>query len=122
MTGYTNDTFVGFDATANGTNVSLSASNGRVLLASLSLYAPSNLVNVNEQYTISVVGGANTYFDQFLVPGSAVPYTSLPGTATITGAATVPEPASIVSGLIGMVVVVCILGVAHAGQDVSEGV
>jgi hypothetical protein len=84
-----------------------------VLLARLSLNA--GITNVGDMYTISLVpptgngsmaGGATTFFDVFNPSTggetSAVPFTSTPGTITIT-AAPVPEPGALaysVSGLL----------------------
>jgi hypothetical protein len=85
-----------------------------VLLVTIALSAPTNSVNVGDVYTISLVptsgngsmtGGTPTFFEvfDFNTGGetSAVPFTSTPGTVRITQAS-VPEPASIVSGLIGL--------------------
>ena len=114
-TSYANDTFIGSDSTFSGNPVSLSSSSGQVLLASLNLDA--SITNLGDVYTIGLVPGsgdgsinssASTYFDVFNFSTgsetSAVPFSSMSGTVTIGGAA-VPEPASIISGLIAMVTV-----------------
>ncbi len=103
---YSNDTFLGYDGTNDFSNISLSTASSPLLLASLSLYAPANEVAIGDVFTVSVVA-ANTYFDQYLVGGTTLNFTSASGTATITGA-TVPEPSSIVSGIAAFFV----LGVA----------
>jgi hypothetical protein len=117
---YTGDTFIGSDSAASGKPVSLSAASGPVLLAHLSLDA--TITNVGDSYTIGLVppsgnGSINsssfTVFDVFNsstgAETSAVPFTSNPGTVTITAAA-VPEPASIVSGLTGLALLAGFLG------------
>ena len=104
---YTNDTFIGIDITNSGNPVSLSSSNTPVLLAALTLDTTST--HVGDTYAISLVpptgsgspdSGALTYFDNYNfnsgVENSAVPFTSNPGRVTMIGAATVPEPSSIV--------------------------
>jgi hypothetical protein len=96
--------------------VTLSVANTPVLLAAITLSAPTNSVNVGDVYTINLVplsgngsmtGNVSTFFDvfDFNTGGetSAVPFTSTPGTVTITSAS-VPEPAALVSGLAGLVV------------------
>jgi hypothetical protein len=110
----TNDTLDTSDSTATGNPVSLSSANTPVLLATISLSAPTNSVNVGDSYTISLVppsgngsiaGNPPTFFDFFNFDtggeNSAVPFTSTPGTVRITQAS-VPEPASIISGLVGL--------------------
>jgi hypothetical protein len=57
-----------------------------------------------------------TYFDNFDFNNtgtdlSATPFTSVSGTETISADSAVPEPASIVSGLIGMVMLAGFVGV-----------
>jgi hypothetical protein len=104
----TNDTFNASDSTASGNPVSLSTVNAPVLLATIMLSAPTNSVNVGDLYTISLVpisgtgsmaGGTPTFFDVFNFntggENSTVPFTSTPGTVTITAASAVPEPASV---------------------------
>jgi hypothetical protein len=103
------DTFVGLDSTNSGNPISLDTSNTPVLLAVLKLDA--SITNVGDVYTIGLVpssgdGSMNssttTFFDHVNFNNgteiSSVPYTSTPGTVTIT-AASIPEPASIVMGL-----------------------
>jgi hypothetical protein len=110
----TNDQFDASDSTMSGNKVSLTSGNTPVLLATIALSAPTNSVNVGDTYTISLVpssgngsiaGNPPTFFDFFDFDtggeNSAVPFTSTPGTVRIT-AASVPEPASIISGLVGM--------------------
>lgn len=119
-TTYANDTFVGTDSTFSGNPVSLTAASSPVLLASLSFNAA--ITNVGDKYTISLSpptgngsmsSSASTFFDVINfstgAETSAVPFTGTPGTVTIT-AATVPEPASIVSGLTGLVLLAGLLG------------
>ena len=111
---YTNDTFVVADSTFSGDPVSLSASSGQLLLATLSLNPAST--NVGDSYTISLVPPAgdgsmnssfSTFFDNFNfstgTETSAVPFTSTPGTLTIAATA-IPEPATIVSGVTAILI------------------
>jgi hypothetical protein len=92
-TSYTNDTFVGTDSTFSGNPVSLSASSGQALLASLSLNGA--ITNVGDSYTIGLVpasgdGSINSSTSTFFynlnfqtdTETSAVPFTSTPGTVT----------------------------------------
>ncbi len=123
QTVYPNDTFTGTDSTFSGNPVSLSAGT-TYLLASLSVTAltPASPV-VGDSFTISLVPASgtgslspptNTYFDNFDFNSGAelwaTPFTSTSGTVNI--AAAVPEPASIISGLTGML----ILAGLHAVQ------
>ena len=118
---YKNDTFVGNDSTSSSNPVSLSSANTPVLLAALTLDAA--ITNPGETYSISLIPSSGnglmsssnqTFFDvfNFNTGGeiSAVPFTSASGTVTITGAV-VPEPASIVSGLTGMLILAVAAGV-----------
>ncbi len=85
------------------------------LLASLVLYAFDT--NPTDSYTVSVVAGSNTYFNTNFDPttnvsnsvGSADGYN---GMANI-GPAAVPEPASIVLALTGLVLVTSVAGYAR---------
>jgi hypothetical protein len=105
---YTNDTFVGSDSTNSGNPVSLSSTNTPVLLAALTLDA--TITSPGDVYTVNLVPPSGngsmstsmqTFFDNFNFDTgqetSAVPFTSTPGTMTISAAA-VPEPASIFLG------------------------
>ena len=102
---YTNDTFIGIDITKSGNPVSLSSSNTPVLLAALTLDTTST--HVGDTYAINLVPptgtgspdtGASTYFDNYNfntgVETSAVPFTSNPGTVTITASAVPNRPRS----------------------------
>jgi hypothetical protein len=113
-TGYANDTFSGNDSTFSGDPVALSSANTPVLLASLTLDA--TITAAGDSYSInllpssgigSIFGSTDAYFDDLdFNPTSPTygdelahtPFSSTPFTLTIT-AATVPEPASILSGL-----------------------
>ncbi|MFI5453931.1 MAG: hypothetical protein ACHRXM_00610 [Isosphaerales bacterium] len=124
LTGYANDTFVGNDSTASGNPVSLTSANTAtpVLLAALTLDA--TITSPGDSYSISLGpssgdGSMNTssktVFDvvDFANTGletSSVPFTSTSGTVMI-GPASVPEPASLVSGLIGMITLAGFCGV-----------
>ncbi len=111
---YANDSFLGFDNTNDFGSVPLSTSAGSVLLATLSLDA--SITSAGESFTVSLVpttgtgssiGGANSYFnvvDSNFNEQSGVSFTSTSGTVMITAA--VPEPASIVSGLTGLLILV----------------
>jgi hypothetical protein len=120
---YGNDTFVGNDSTFSGNPVSLSSANTPVLLAALTLDA--TITSPGDSYTVSLIpasgngsmsGSSQTFFDVFNfgtgVETSAVPFTSTPGTVTIS-AATVPEPASIVSGLTALLILAGVHGVCR---------
>jgi hypothetical protein len=124
-TSYTNDNFVGTDSTFSGNPVSLSASSGQVLLASLSLNAA--ITNVGDTYTISLVpptgngsisSSMSTFFDDFNfstgTETSAVPFTSTPGTVKIISSA-IPEPSTIVSGLSAVLIVAGVCGMRRLG-------
>jgi hypothetical protein len=113
-TTYANDTFVGSDSTFSGNPVSLSASSGQLLLASLSLNAL--ITNVGDTYTIGLVpsmgdgstsSSMSTFFDNLNFSTgaeiSAVPFTSVAGTVTI-GTAAVPEPSTIALGLTAVLI------------------
>jgi len=118
---YSNDTFVGNDSTFSANPVSLSSTNTPVLLAALTLDA--TITNPGDIYSISLVpssgngsinSSSQTFFDvvDFLNTGletSAVPFTSTPGTVTIASAS-IPEPASIVSGLIAVLILAGVVG------------
>jgi hypothetical protein len=119
-TTYANDTFAGSDSTFSNNPVSLSAASGSLLLARLSL--DTAITNVGDSYTISLIppsgngsmsSSTSTFFDVFDfstgAETSAIPFTSTPGTVTIS-ALTVPEPGSIVSGLTGLALVAGFLG------------
>jgi hypothetical protein len=115
--GYPNDTFVGYDSTFSGNPVSLSSANAPALLASLTLSAA--ITAVGDSYTIglilpsgdgSISSSVQTYFDVLDFSGagtetSSVPFTSTSGTVMISPAA-VPEPASIVSALTGLLILI----------------
>jgi len=91
---YPNDTFTGADSTTDLSTVSLTSGSSRLLLAAVSLVAPTNLVDPGDQYAISLVSGS-AYFDQFGVPGTSIPFSSSPGTVTIAPAS-VPEPSTLI--------------------------
>ncbi len=118
---YSNDTFIGSDSTFSGNPVSLSSANSPVLLAALTLNA--TITNPGDSYSISLVpptgngsmnSSSQTFFDVFNFntgsETSAVPFTSTSGTVTITGASSIPEPASITSGLTAMLILAGIAG------------
>jgi len=119
---YANDTFIGNDSTFSGNPVSLSSANTPVLLAALTLNAA--ITSPGDSYSIKLVPGSGngsmsssmqTFFDvvDFANTGletSAVPLTSVSGTVLI-GRASVPEPGSLVSGLIGMITLAGFCGV-----------
>jgi hypothetical protein len=123
QTVYPNDTFTGTDSTNSGNPVSLSAGT-TYLLASLTVTTATGAPpGIGDSFTIGLVppsgsgsvnANPNTYFDNFdFGTGSelsATPYTSTSGTVTITGAS-VPEPASIVSGLIALMISAGVHGV-----------
>jgi hypothetical protein len=114
-TTYANDTFLSFDNTNDFSSDRLSTSSGSVLLATLSLDA--SITSAGESFTVGLVpttgsgssiGGASSYFnvvDSNFNELSSVSFTSTSGTVMIT-AASVPEPASIVSGLIGLLILI----------------
>jgi hypothetical protein len=119
---YGNDTFVGFDSTNSGNPVSLSSANTPVLLAALTVDAA--ITNVGDLYSVSLVpssgdgsinGSSQTFFDVFNFntggETSAVPFTSTPGTVTISAASVVPEPASMIMVLSAAIIWVSVLGV-----------
>ncbi len=117
MTGYTNDSFLGFDNTNNLHPVSLSSSSGEVLLAQISLSALPGYTSPGETFTVSLVPhsshhhheSSSTYFNVVnhdFEQISAVPFTSHSGTVTI-GPASVPEPTSIVYGLSAVAILAC---------------
>jgi hypothetical protein len=125
QTVYPNDTFVGNDSTNSGNPVSLSTANTPVLLAALTL--DTTITSLGDKYSISLVpssgngsmeGSSQTFFDVFDfstgLETSAVPFTSMAGTVTITGAS-VPEPSSLVSGFAGFV----ILALMHGAKRYS---
>jgi hypothetical protein len=127
---YANDTFIGSDSTASGNPVSLSTSSGQVLLATLSLDAA--ITNVGDSYTIGLVptfgngsidSSPSTHLDVFdFLTGaeaSAVPFTSTPGTVTITGSS-VPEPPAIASVLTAGMILSGIFGVRHRGAATAR--
>jgi len=72
----------------------LTSGSSRLLLATVSLVAPSNLVDPGDQYTISLASGS-AYFDQFGVPGTSIALSSSSGTVTIAPAG-VPEPSTLI--------------------------
>jgi hypothetical protein len=111
--------FIGFDQSFDAANYA-PANNlpGYTLLASVVLYAYDT--NVGDIYTVSVVPGTNTFFNQIdpmtfqTIPGtdlndSASTMTGYTGKVMI-GAAAVPEPGSIVSGLAALGVGAVIYG------------
>ena len=107
---YNNDTFTAADSTANGNTVSIAAGQTFLLavlpITTLSQLDPqagdSFIASLNPASgTGSNSGGASTYFDVLDSNNneiSFVPFTSNPGTVTVSGSA-VPEPASIVAAL-----------------------
>jgi hypothetical protein len=109
---YANDSFLGFDSTNDLIQVSLSSNSGKVLLASLTL--DGSITSVGESFTVSLVPGSgdgssstnpNMYFntvDRANNQVSFVSFDSSSGTVTITPAASVPEPGSMISGLIAV--------------------
>ncbi len=98
--GYLNDTFVGSDSTNDLRTVSMTSSSGYLLLATLIVSAPTNDVDVNDTYTLNLnIGSGNTFFDQYLMPGTGVTVDSGPSGQVMIIAASVPEPSSIVYGL-----------------------
>jgi len=111
---YANDTFLGFDSTNNLSPVSLSSSFGPVLPAALTLDA--SITSAGESFTVSLVPSSGNgsssaetgaYFnvvDSNFNEVSALSFTSTSGTVSII-TSSVPEPASIVCGLIGAVIV-----------------
>ncbi len=128
---YGNDTFVGNDSTFSSNPVSLSSANTPVLLAALTLDA--TITNPGDSYTVSLIpasgngsmngsmgGSSQTFFDvvNFDTGGeiSAVPFTSTPGTVTIS-AASVPEPASIVTGLTALLILAGVHGVRRVRRS-----
>jgi hypothetical protein len=131
MTGYPNDTFTGSDSTAVGNPVSISTGTSYLLASLTVLTATGSPPIANDSFTISLIPTSGTgsvmgnpapvtYFDNFDFNNtgtelSATPFTSVSGTETISqGSPVVPEPASIVSGLIGMVVLAGFVGVRRA--------
>jgi len=124
---YRNDTFVGNDSTSSGNPVSLSSANTPVLLAALTL--DTTITSPGDSYSISLLpssgngsmsGSSQTFFDvvNFDTGGetSAVPFTSTPGTVTIS-AASVPEPASIISGLTALLILAGVHGVRRVRRS-----
>lgn len=122
---YANDSFLGFDNAQNFSPVSLSTNSGQVLLATLSLNALQT--SAGESFTIALVptsgsgsmlSGAASYFnvvDSNFNELSAVPFASTSGTVNIIASA-VPEPASVVSGLIGALLLVACRRRARLGD------
>ena len=112
---YPGDTFTGSDSTDSGNPVSL-ASGSTYLLASLTLTALTDAPpNIGDSFTISLVPGAgsgsifagtSTFFDNVDYSSgdelSATSFTSTSGTVTVVA---VSEPATIVSGLIGIMII-----------------
>jgi len=105
---YPNDTFTGADSTTDLSTFSLTSSSSSLLLATVTLVAPTNLVNPGDQYTISLVSGG-AYFDQFGVPGTSIPFSSSSGTVTIAAVA-VPEPSTLVQAVIAAAAVLVAAG------------
>jgi len=119
---YANDTFIGNDSTYSGNPVSLPSANTSLLLAALALNAA--ITSPGDSYSIKLVpargnGSMNTSMQTFFdvvdfanteLETSAVPFTSASGTVLI-GRASVPEPASLVSGLIGIIALAGFCGV-----------
>jgi hypothetical protein len=115
LTVYPDETFTGQDATADSSPVTLSAGT-TYILASLSLTTLTGVPPlVGDSFTISLVPSIgsgsfyvnlDTYFDHFDPDSgtevSATPFTSSSGTVAITS---VPEPGSVVSGLLGILIV-----------------
>jgi hypothetical protein len=110
QTMYPNDTFTGTDFTFSNNPVSLSAGT-TYLLASLTVTTATGAPPMaSDSFTVSLVPpsgtgsvfAGNTFFDNFDYNSgseiSATPFTSTSGTVTITPAS-IPEPASIISGL-----------------------
>jgi hypothetical protein len=123
QTVYPNDTFTGTDSTFSGNPVSLSSGH-TYLLASLTITTLTGAApTAGDAFTISLVPASgtgslfdnpNTFFDNFDFNSgtevSATPFTSTSGTVTIAGAA-VPEPASILSGMIAILIFAGVYGV-----------
>ncbi|MGO9600225.1 MAG: hypothetical protein ACLP7Q_19750 [Isosphaeraceae bacterium] len=118
---YSNDTFVGSDSTFSGNPVSLSSASAPVLLAALTLDA--TITRRGDSYSVSLIpsigngsmnGSSQTFFDVFNFntgkETSAVPFSSTPGTVTISGVS-IPEPSSIVLGLTVLLVTTGVYGV-----------
>jgi hypothetical protein len=112
---YSNDTFTATDSTASGNTVSIGVGQ-TYLLAVLPITTLSQLdPQFGDSFSVSLnpgsgtgssSGGASTYFDVLDSNNnetSYVPFTSTPGTVTIS-AAMVPEPGSIVSGLTAILI------------------
>jgi hypothetical protein len=105
---YSNDTFFGFDSTNDLNPVSLSAGTS-VLLARLTLSAGTSLVHTGDVYQISLVSDSgSTYFNLVDSDFNEISHVSFnsnpgPGMVTITAATVVPEPASTITGLTGVV-------------------
>ncbi len=97
---YSNDTIIGSDSSNDLNTVSMMSSSGYFLLATLIVTAPTNDVKVGDTYTLSLnTSPGNTFFDQYLIPGSGVTVDSgVSGQVMITPAS-VPEPSSLVYGL-----------------------
>jgi hypothetical protein len=124
---YPNDTFTGVDSTFSGNPVSVSAGT-TYLLTSLTVTTATGAAPISgDSFTVSLVpptgngsisAGTNTYFDNFDFNSgselSATPYTSTSATVKITPAS-VPEPASIISGLTALLVVAGVHGLRHFG-------
>jgi hypothetical protein len=128
QTVYPNDTFTGADSTFSGNPVSLSAGT-TYLLASLSVTTLTGASPiVGDAFTISLVptsgtgsvsANTNTFFDNFNFntgqETSAVPFTSSSGTVDILGAS-VPEPATLISGISALLILVGI----HAARRLRQ--
>ncbi len=111
-TNYTNDTIAGGDSTANGGATQFPNTNtldGSYLLATVAVYADSNLVDAGESFTIALVPptGGNSDQTNFQDPNNSNPngdpYTSSPVTVTVTPAdmTTVPAPSALLLAGIG---------------------
>jgi hypothetical protein len=129
QTVYPNDTFTGADSTFSGNPVSLS-SGTTYLLASLTVTTATGATPViGDAFTIGLVptsgtgslsANTNTYFDNFDFNSgselSATPFTSTSGAVNIV-AATVPEPASIISGLTALLILAGVHGVRRVRRS-----
>jgi hypothetical protein len=122
---YPNDTFTGADSTASGNPVSLS-SGTTYLLASLTLTTATGSGPVaGDSFTISLVptfgsgsmfDNPTTFFNNFDFNNTGTQltetaFTSTPGTVRLSSPPGVPEPASIVLGLTGMLILASVVGV-----------
>jgi hypothetical protein len=116
-TGYPSDTVTVLDSTADGNTVPLSAGSSYLLAALTVTTSTGAPPNPTDSFSISLIpgsgsgsysAGTNTVFNDIdfntFTEISAAPYSSSPGTATITSSA-VPEPGSIVAGATALLIV-----------------